>query len=145
MKNMKNVLVVILLTMIGQTLSAYADEQVSKSPAGAKLYFIEPADKQTVAKTFKVKFGLSGMGVAPSGTNRDNTGHHHLLIDVDTMPDMTRPLPASDNIRHFGGGQTETELTLSPGEHSLQLLLGNFAHIPHSQPVLSEKITIMVK
>ena len=61
------------------------------------------------------------------------------------LPDMTKPLPASEQVKHFGGGQTETELTLAPGVHSLQLLLGNYAHIPHDPPVLSEKITITVK
>ncbi len=125
--------------------SALANDLVSKSPADAKLYFIEPIDGVTVSNTFKVIFGLSGMGVAPAGTNIENTGHHHILIDVDKLPDLTRPLPATDQIRHFGGGQTETELTLAPGEHTLQILLGNYAHVPHDKPVISKKITITVK
>ncbi len=124
--------------------SALANDLVSKSPADAKLYFIEPIDGVTVSETFKVKFGLSGMGVAPAGTNIENTGHHHILIDVDKLPDLTRPLPATDQIRHFGGGQTETELTLAPGEHTLQILLGNYAHVPHDKPVMSKRITITV-
>ncbi len=111
----------------------------------AQLYIIEPEDGATVQETFKVKFGLSGMGVAPAGTNIKNTGHHHILIDMDKLPDLTKPLPATDQIRHFGGGQTETELTLTPGEHTLQLLLGNYMHIPHDKPVISKKITITVK
>ena len=111
----------------------------------AQLYIIEPVDGATVPETFKVKFGLSGMGVAPAGTNIKNTGHHHLLIDMDKLPDLTKPLPATDQIIHFGGGQTETELTLTPGEHTLQLLLGNYMHIPHDKPVMSKKITITVK
>jgi len=125
--------------------SVLANDLVSKSPADAKLYIIEPIDGATVSKTFKVKFGLSGMGVAPAGTNIENTGHHHLLIDIDNTPDLTKPLPATDQIRHFGGGQTETELTLTPGEHTLQILLGNYAHIPHDKPVISKIITITVK
>jgi len=125
--------------------SPLANDLVSKSPSDATLYIIEPIDGTTVSKTFKVIFGLSGMGVAPAGTNIENTGHHHILIDMDKLPDLTKPLPATDQIRHFGGGQTETELTLAPGEHTLQILLGNYAHVPHDKPVISEKITITVK
>jgi hypothetical protein len=126
--------------------SAYADDSLtSKAAPDAKVYFIEPLDAACVSKTFTVKFGLSGMGVAPAGTDREHTGHHHILIDLETLPDMTAPLPANDNIKHFGGGQTETTLTLEPGEHTLQLLLGNHLHIPHDNPVMSEKITITVK
>ncbi|MFC6980085.1 DUF4399 domain-containing protein [Microbulbifer taiwanensis] len=109
------------------------------------MYIISPQDGEKVARTFTVKFGLSGMGVAPAGVDRKNTGHHHLLIDVDEMPDMTKPLPASDNLIHYGGGQTETEITLPPGKHTLQLVLGNYLHIPFKPPVMSEKITIVVE
>ena len=141
---MRSLNLVLSLLIAGLALIATAGN-VSTSPAGAEVYFIEPQDGATVGSTFTVKFGLSGMGVAPAGTDRDNTGHHHILIDLDELPDMTKPLPASDNIVHFGGGQTETELTLPPGEHTLQLLLGNHLHIPHDKPVISEKITITVK
>ncbi len=125
----------------GYTATTIADIVLTN----AQLYIIEPVDGATVQETFKVKFGLSGMGVAPAGQNIKNTGHHHLLIDLDKLPDLTKPLPATDQIRHFGGGQTETELTLTPGEHTLQLLLGNYMHIPHDKPVMSKKITITVK
>ncbi|MEE9575576.1 MAG: DUF4399 domain-containing protein [Gammaproteobacteria bacterium] len=125
----------------GYTATTIADIVLTN----AQLYIIEPEDGATVQETFKVKFGLSGMGVAPAGTNIKNTGHHHILIDMDKLPDLTKPLPATDQIRHFGGGQTETELTLTPGEHTLQLLLGNYMHIPHDEPVMSKKITITVK
>jgi len=125
--------------------SALANDLVSKSPPDATLYIIEPIDGATVSNTFKVIFGLSGMGVAPAGTNIENTGHHHILIDMDNLPNLAKPLPATDQIRHFGGGQTETELTLAPGEHTLQILLGNYAHVPHDKPVISKKITITVK
>ncbi len=141
---MRSLNLVLSLLIAGLALTATAGN-VSTSPSGAKVYFIEPQDGATVGSTFTVKFGLSGMGVAPAGTDRDNTGHHHILIDLDELPDMTKPLPASDNIVHFGGGQTETELTLPPGEHTLQLLLGNHLHIPHDKPVISEKITVTVK
>ncbi len=126
--------------------SVYADETlISEAPDGAKVYFIEPQNGDTVSQTFTVKFGLSGMGVAPAGVDREHTGHHHILVNVDELPAMDKPLPANDNVIHFGGGQTEAELTLAPGKHTLQLLLGNYVHIPHSQPVISEKITINVE
>ncbi len=109
------------------------------------VYFIEPLDGQTVSSPVTIKFGLQGMGVAPAGVNRDNTGHHHLLIDVENLPDLTKPLPSSEPVRHFGGGQTEVTLELAPGSHTLQLVLGDFAHRPHTKPVVSKKITIDVK
>ena len=136
---------VLMVLGFSQVLLADVDISFSSAPEGAEVYFITPQNGDTVAETFTVKFGLSGMGVAPAGIQRDNTGHHHLLIDSKALPDMSKPLPATDHIRHFGGGQTEVELQLPPGEHSLQLLLGNHVHIPHNKPVLSEKIVITVK
>ncbi len=139
-------LIVTSILCLGMMTTAFSAEPIkSTSPGNAKAYIIAPTDGQTVSQTFKVVFGLSGMGVAPAGIEKDNTGHHHLLIDTEELPDMNMPLPATDHIKHFGSGQTETELTLSPGKHTLQLLLGNFAHIPHDKPVLSEKITITVE
>ena len=117
----------------------------TKSPEGVQVYFITPRNGETVASPFVVRFGLKGMGIAPVGTDTANTGHHHLLIDVDKLPPEDMPLPTTDNVRHFGGGQTETELKLPPGQHTLQLLLGDKNHIPHDKPVMSEKITITVK
>ncbi len=142
---MNKVIVVLAVMCMGLTTTALGDASASSSSAVATVYFIAPVNGQTVAPTFTVAFGLRGMGVAPAGTDRKNTGHHHLLIDVEALPDMTMPLPATDNIKHFGGGQTETQLTLTPGTHTLQLLLGNHVHIPHNTPVLSEKITILVE
>jgi hypothetical protein len=115
------------------------------SPEGAKVYFITPADGDTVSSPVTVRFGLSGMGVAPAGTDRKHTGHHHLLVDVDELPPMEKPIPADDNHIHLGGGQTETVVELAPGKHTLQLLLGDMGHIPHDPPVMSEKIRIEVK
>lgn len=114
------------------------------SPAGAKLYFIEPADGATVSSPVKVVFGLSGMGVAPAGTDKEKTGHHHLIVDAE-LPSADLPVPSDDNHVHFGGGQTETTVELAPGQHTLQLLLGDFTHIPHNPPVASERITITVE
>jgi hypothetical protein len=126
-------------------VSVLADGLISESPTNAEVYFIQPTDGQTVKQNVRIVFGLKNMGVAPAGTDRANTGHHHLLIDTDTLPDLTRPLPASDKIKHFGGGQTETEIALSPGKHTLQLILGNYVHVPHNKPVMSKKITITVE
>lgn len=110
-----------------------------------EVYFLSPHNGATVESPVTIKFGLKGMGVAPAGINREDTGHHHLLIDLDTLPDLTKPLASNNHIKHFGGGQTETMLELSPGKHTLQLVLGNYMHTPHKTPILSKKITITVK
>ena len=115
------------------------------SAAGATVGFANLSDGDVVPPVFKVKFTVNGMDIAPAGTQKENTGHHHLLIDLAELPDMNHPLPATDNIRHFGKGQTEAELTLPEGQHTLQLLFADYAHIPHSPPVVSKKITITVK
>lgn len=114
------------------------------APAGAKVYFLAPANNATVSSPVTVVFGLSGLGVAPAGTQIENTGHHHLLIDTD-LPPFDEPIPNDRNHLHFGGGQTETILELPPGTHTLQLLMGDKEHIPHNPPVYSKKITITVR
>ena len=121
-----------------------AASTMSPSPEGVSLYFIAPEDGAMVGTTLTVKFGLAGMGIAPAGVVSPNTGHHHLLIDHVGTPAAAQPLPVSDQVRHFGGGQTQTELTLAPGTHTLQLMLGNYLHIPHDPPVASAVITITV-
>jgi len=115
------------------------------APEGAAVYIISPAAGAEVTSPVTVRFGLKGMGVAPAGTDKAKTGHHHLLIDLDGLPDLNMPIPADDNHKHFGGGQTEVTVELSPGKHTLQLLLGDLTHIPHQPPIHSEKITITVK
>ena len=115
------------------------------APEGARAYILSPADGDTVKSPVTVVFGLEGMGVAPAGTDKPNTGHHHLLIDVAELPGAGQPIPADDNHKHFGGGQTETKVELSPGKHTLRLLLGDHNHIPHNPPVESEVITITVE
>jgi hypothetical protein len=116
------------------------------SPAGAKAYIINLKDGAEVTSPFLVQFGLSGMGIAPAGVEKPNTGHHHLLIDTKmTDEQMKAAIPADDTHKHFGGGQTEAMVTLPPGKHTLQLLLGDWSHIPHNPPVMSEPITITVK
>lgn len=113
------------------------------SPEGAETYIVSPFDGATVSSPVTVVFGLKGMGVAPAGTERAKTGHHHLLIDAKELPPFDAPM--GNQVKHFGGGQTETQVELSPGEHTLQLILGDHYHIPHNPPVLSEKITITVR
>jgi len=110
-----------------------------------KLYFIEPKDGATVNGPVKIVFGLSGMGVAPAGIDFPNTGHHHLLVDIENLPDLTKPIPANINHIHFGKGQTEVLIDLPKGKRSLQLLLGNYLHVPHKKPVISDKIYIYVE
>ena len=113
--------------------------------AEPKAYIISPEDGATVSSPVTVRFGLSGMGVAPAGIDKEGTGHHHLLVDVDELPDMSMPIPADATHVHFGGGQTETVIELAPGKHTLQLLMGNYLHIPGDAPVMSKKIEITVK
>ena len=117
----------------------------SPSPTGASVYFIEPQEGATVPLTFTVKFGLKGMSIAPAGTDAPNSGHHHLLVDVAQLPDPKQPLPANEHVLHFGKGQTETQVTLTPGKHTLQLVFGNYLHIAHDPPVVSQQISITVE
>lgn len=100
-------------------MPALADGGVSKSPEGAQVYFIYPQDGDTVGSSFKVQFGLSGMEIAPAGTDQAGTGHHHLLIDMEKLPNLDEALAATEHIKHFGGGQTEAALNLEPGKHTL--------------------------
>lgn len=116
------------------------------SPKGAKVYIINLKDGDTVTSPFLVQFGLSGMGVAPAGVTKENTGHHHLLMDTKLTPEqMTKPMPSDAQHKHFGGGQTETMVTLPKGEHTLQLMLGDRSHVPFSPPVMSKVITVTVQ
>lgn len=137
--------IVAAIALFSGSPPALADDYVSKAPADAQVYFISPKDGATVTSPFKAQFGLSGMGVAPAGIDKEGTGHHHLLIDLETLPDLDKALSATEHIKHFGGGQTEVTLTLPPGEHTLQLLLANYVHIPHEPPVISDPITLTVE
>ena len=116
---------------------------VTSSPEGAGLEIISPKDGDTVTSPVVVQFGLAGMGVAPAGTNNPNTGHHHLIID-SPLPNLEFAIPKDAKHRHFGGGQTQVSLELEPGKHSLQLLLGDYRHIPHNPPLSSAVIHITV-
>jgi hypothetical protein len=113
------------------------------SAPGAEVYFIDLKDGMTVPAKLKIYFGLRNMGVAPAGSDRENSGHHHLLIDTE-LPPLDQPIPNDFNHLHFGAGQTETEITLKPGAHTLQLLVGDKDHIPHTPPVMSPLIRVRV-
>ena len=118
----------------------------SSSAEGTTVYIISPADGAIVPSgAVKVKFGLSGMGIAPAGVEFPHSGHHHLLVNVATLPPMDRPIPTDSAHIHFGLGQTETTLDLVPGTYTLQLLLGDYGHIPHDPPVISKQVTIIVE
>jgi hypothetical protein len=132
-------------------MSAVAQDR-TPAPDGAEVYFIGLEDGATVSSPLTVNFGLRGMGVAPAGTEREATGHHHILVgrpafgeaDMDDEA-MANGLPSDDNHLHFGGGQTEVTLSLEPGTHTLQLVLGDAFHVPHDPPVVSERITVTVE
>ena len=111
---------------------------------GSALYVVNLKNGETVSSPVLIQFGLRGMGVAPAGIEKAGTGHHHLLVDVAEL-DVNAPIPTSDQHRHFGLGQTEVTLDMKPGQHTLQLLMGDQNHIPHHPVVMSERITITVK
>lgn len=141
-----------LVAALAIMLSSQSFAGETPSPDGAKVYFINLSDGDSVEAPFVVNFGLSGMGVAPAGTEKENTGHHHIFINrpplgegADDAELMENGVPTDDNHRHFGGGQTEVTLDLPAGTHTLQLVLGDEFHVPHNPPVVSEVITITVK
>ena len=124
--------------------AAVADGHRTAAPDGASAYIISPTDGAEVSSPVTVTFGLKGMGVAPAGTEKAKTGHHHLIIDTK-LEDYDNAIPADDNHKHFGGGQTETSIDLPPGKHTLQIILGDHNHIPHKPVIESKVITITVK
>jgi hypothetical protein len=116
------------------------------APPGASVYIISPKDGDTVTSPFKVQFGLTGMGVAPAGVEKPKTGHHHLIIDATlSAEELKQPIAADATHVHFGGGQTEAMVTLPPGQHTLQLVLGDWSHVPFDPPIMSPVVTVTVK
>jgi len=136
----KTYLLAVLATFVISTATFAADK-----PVAPKVFIIEPSNGVTVPTTFTVKFGATGVDIVPAGVDQPNSGHHHLLIDTDKLPDLHTPLPATPTLIHFGKAQTETQVTLAPGKHTLQLVLGNYIHVAGESPVISEKITVTVK
>ncbi|NIZ61040.1 rod shape-determining protein RodA [Sedimentitalea sp. CY04] len=129
----------------------WAGGETASNP-DAQVYFVNIQDGDTFVSPVKVVFGLSGMGVAPAGTEKENTGHHHLLIDrpplgqgEDGADELSNGIMSDEHHKHFGGGQTETVIDLEPGQHTLQLVLGDMGHVPHSTPIVSEVITIVIE
>jgi hypothetical protein len=133
-------IVSVLAVVLASAFNAFA----APAPEGANVYIVSPGHGEIVTSPVKVVFGLSGMGVAPAGVDKGNTGHHHLLVDTG-LPSLDKPIPSDDRHRHFGGGQTEAVIELAPGKHTLQLLFADFTHTPHSPPVVSEQITVTVE
>lgn len=132
----------LVFALLSPALATAAD--ATPSPAGAQAYFISPQNGETVRNPVVVRFGLKGMGIAPAGVEAPNTGHHHLIIDAP-QPEAGKPIPTDDKHVHFGAGQTETTVTLPPGKHELQMVVGDHLHVPHNPPVVSERITITVE
>jgi len=123
---------------------AFAGTPRTPAPKDAKVYFINLKNGAKVKSPVTIQFGLKGMGIAPAGMQKDNTGHHHLLIDTK-LANYDVSIPSDDQRKHFGAGQTEVSLSLAPGKHTLQLVLADQNHIPHQPPVQSKVITIYVK
>ncbi|WP_375550683.1 DUF4399 domain-containing protein [Rhodophyticola porphyridii] len=141
-----------LLFAAALVMAAPALAQDTPSAEGTELYFIGLEDGDTVSSPLTIYFGLRGMGVAPAGIEVDNTGHHHLLVNRPPLgegffgeEEFELALPTDENHRHFGGGQTQMTLELPPGDHTLQLVLGDHGHVPHNPPVVSEVITVTVE
>jgi len=133
----------LLLTLSVLPIVSLADTGGTPSPEGAAVYIISPANGETVSENVTVKFGLKGMGVSPAGFNGPNSGHHHLLINGEKLPEPGKSM--GEEVKHFGGGQTEAVIKLPKGKNTLQLVLGDYLHMPHEPPVISEKITVYVK
>jgi len=130
--------IVFLFAPIQSYAESYPDEN-------KRLFFITPSNGEEVTNPVTIRFGIVGMEIAPAGKNKPMSGHHHLLVNVEKLPNMKSPIPADKNHLHFGKGQTETQLNLPSGRHTLQLLLGDYMHVPHEKPLISDKIEIIVK
>ena len=135
----------ILICIILFFVSPASSNDGQHSNKNKRIFFINLSDGESVTSPVTVQFGINGMSIVPAGINKPMSGHHHLLINLENLPDMTKPIPADKNHLHFGKGQTETIIELPKGKHSLQLLLGNYIHVPHKVPFLSEKIVIIVE
>jgi hypothetical protein len=135
-----------LVVLAGALASiSFAAHAQGKPPAkGAYLYIIWPQDGARIRGAFWIRFGLRNMGITHAGDDYPNSGHHHLLIDVNEPLDLNAPIPQDRNHLHFGAGQTEARLQLPPGKHTLQLVLGDAKHYPFKPPLVSKKITITV-
>ncbi|MGY8962744.1 MAG: DUF4399 domain-containing protein [Rhodospirillales bacterium] len=143
---MRSYIVALAVAFVSATAFAQSEEWPRTGSApNTVAYIVSPSNGETVPGTFRIQFGLKGMGVAPAGVEYPDSGHHHLLVNR-VAPMMSEPLPSGDSdLLHFGGGQTETTLSLEPGEYTLQMILGDQDHVPHDPPVMSKKVTITVE
>jgi hypothetical protein len=140
---MQKIVLIFLASLLGATAASAGE---TPAPADAKVFFANLKNGDTVTSPVLIKFGISGMSLAPAGDQTANTGHHHLIIDDTIAGDaLNAPIPADDKHIHFGKAQTEATVSLPKGTHTLQLLLGDWTHIPHKPPVMSEKITVNVQ
>jgi hypothetical protein len=160
-KNIKTIITILLVFVLGYIIASlvthkYATNLYEQKGAlslleessidnNESIYIISPKSGDEVTNPVKVIFGLKDMELAPAGTQKKNTGHHHLLINLDKLPDLKLPLPSNENLIHFGLGQTETQVKLKKGINTLQLILGDHVHIPHQPPLISKKIRVIVK
>ena len=117
----------------------------SLSNSNAEVFIISPLDKEIVSSPVEIIFGITNMTVAPAGIKKELSGHHHLIIDTNILPNLSRPIPSNEKHLHFGKGQTRTSIDLKSGTHTLQLIFGDYVHIPHNKPLISKKITITVE
>ena len=140
----KFIILTMLLIPLGNSYSA-GDVSKSYSKDNAQVYIISPKNNEIVTNPIKIIFGVSGMKIVPAGVDENFSGHHHLLINVKELPDLSKPIPSDKNHLHFGKGQNVAEINLQKGKHTLQLLLGDYMHVPHVKPIYSDKITITVK
>lgn len=129
---------------VGLAFTVNAAQAQTPVPSDAQVYFIWPKDGQIInGGKMWLRMGARNVGIAPAGVDTPTTGHHHLVIDSE-IPPLDEPIPNDPNHLHFGAGQTEVRLEFPPGEHTLQLLMGDAAHVPHNPPLTSERITIIV-
>ena len=135
----------VMLSAMLTVLSFAAQGQDKPAGKDALLYFVWPQNGATIKGGFWCRFGLRNMGVTHAGDDFHNSGHHHLLIDVNEPLNSSEPIASDKSHLHFGAGQTEARIELPPGKHTLQLVLGDAKHYPFNPPVVSEKITITVK
>ncbi len=141
---LKSFILIFTLILVNNLFSADSIAR-SMSNDNAEVYIVSPSDNQVIENPITVKFGITDIEILPAGIKKEYSGHHHLLIDVEDLPDFSKPIRADKNHIHFGNGQTEVTIHLDQGTHTLQLLLGDYMHIPHKEPVISERITIEVK
>jgi hypothetical protein len=134
-----------LLLLPYQLVNSAGGLSKSLSNPDAEVFIISPLNKEIVSSPVEIIFGITNMTVAPAGIKKELSGHHHLVIDTDVLPNLSRPIPSNEKHLHFGKGQTRTFIDLKSGTHTLQLIFGDYVHIPHDKPLISKKITITVE